>query len=77
MKNMSYILGPLGIQFGQNLKFGRRENKNLVPETQTQIGEPPFSQQRLPDHSATSITATSKYVSKGLAAEVQARPLRK
>jgi hypothetical protein len=26
------------IQFGQNLKFGRRENKNLVPETQTQIG---------------------------------------
>ena len=66
------------IQFGQNLKFGRRENKNLVPETQTQIGrEPPFSQQRLPDHSATSITATSKYVSKGLAAEVQARPLRK
>jgi hypothetical protein len=73
------------IQFGPNLKFGRFLKQKFCTQKQKNIKGVPFCFKthtgRTVRHltSVSSIAAAffSKQVSKGLAAEVQARPLRK
>ena len=56
------------IQFGQNLKFGQEFGLQKQKSTSDDSKHPRWR---------IAAMYVSKYVSKGLAAEVQARPLRK